>query len=347
MTTLRITTNSSSSTNFVEETIDYYITDAILAEILKGLPIKSLLRCMCVRKSWYHLIKTPMFINLHLNYLHNAAPYPKYLLFESETKQEFLLRYDDNTCKKFRKVKIPRALRHADVEPHGASSGLICLSTIDDENDRTPKGDIYLWNPLIQKYKTLPRPSHVSCPEYCVGWVRLASGYVPQINDYRVVKIIRYDDANKIRNYLESGSSPSLHQFGKSIAFFVENESNNHFKMWVGQQGTGNEFFWEMKISVSLDKAIYAGVLCLRNNGEILLSKLYEFDLVSYNVEKKEVNVFADSWKRWCNSWKWWPSIGEVTDDLLSGVGDPNDFQSPLPFKVYPFVESLALLDTD
>ncbi|KAK1370363.1 hypothetical protein POM88_036455 [Heracleum sosnowskyi] len=83
------------------------------------------------------------------------------------------------------------------------------------------KPNIYLWNPLIQKYKTLPDSPLDSlcfveyiqkyicgilseegcfCFEEETGWTALAFGFVPQDNDYVVVHIVK--------PHLESGPDP-------------------------------------------------------------------------------------------------------------------------------------------
>ncbi|KAL6535033.1 hypothetical protein OROMI_026407 [Orobanche minor] len=50
--------------------------------------------------------------------------------------------------------------------------------------------NIYLWNPLINKYKTLPDFPFPSRPIW-PGWEALAFGFLPEINDYVVIHIIK------------------------------------------------------------------------------------------------------------------------------------------------------------
>lgn len=56
-----------------------------LAEVLKRLPVKYVLHCMCVQKSWNFLIKTPSFITLHTNHQNYNHDRRKYLLFNGDT----------------------------------------------------------------------------------------------------------------------------------------------------------------------------------------------------------------------------------------------------------------------
>ncbi|KAK1376833.1 hypothetical protein POM88_033026 [Heracleum sosnowskyi] len=226
-------------------------------------------------------------------------------------------------------------------------------------------------------------------------------GYVPLINDYRVVKIVSYDDANKIRlfgiyvyslrtnswtsktvqddiltrvyNPFESvfvngvafwrtrskngadsllcfdtingmmrniplpeeySCDASLQQFGQSIAYFTDDPEIADISMWILRGDPMKDFFWEKKFTINLDEDIMPEVLGIRNNGELILSKIYDCDLVSYNCEDDEVKDFVGSWNRWS-------TIGLDRKDM----GDRLFEQSP--FIVHPFVEGLVLLDAD
>ena len=46
----------------------YYFPEEILSEVFKRLPVKYVLRCSAVQKSWYHIIKSPLFISQHCNH---------------------------------------------------------------------------------------------------------------------------------------------------------------------------------------------------------------------------------------------------------------------------------------
>ncbi|KAK1376859.1 hypothetical protein POM88_033052 [Heracleum sosnowskyi] len=63
---------------------------------------------------------------------------------------------------------------------------------------------------------------------------------------------------------------------------------------------------------------------------ELILSKLYDCDLVSYNCEDDEVKDFVGSWNRWS-------TIGMDRKDM-----DDNLFENS-PFIIHPFVEGLVL----
>lgn len=387
------------------DAIDFFnnIPDSILGEILKRLPVKSILTCTSVQKSWYNFIRTPIFIYIHLNYNNSK---PNYLLFETRYTYDFLLHHDNQNSQEFRKLNLPSAIP-IETKWLSTSYSLICFSTIfNDWHIDNYSGDIFLFNPLIQKYKTLPYlPTIPDLPSRTSSFdtfVFLAFGYVPHIYDYRVVKIVNYYDDNKIPLFaisvysLSSNSwttktvlddifirirdpyesvfvngiaywrtwsknngrtllcfdvvngvlrniplpkvvdccDPSLKQFGQSVAYFTDHLKFTDINIWILRGDPMNEFFWEKKFSVSLPEDIRTDVLGIRNNGELILSKLDDCDLVSYNCEDDEVKDFVSSWNRW-------PSIGMDRNDI------DDDLFEQSPFIVHSFVEGLVLLDAD
>ncbi|KAK1379562.1 hypothetical protein POM88_026306 [Heracleum sosnowskyi] len=179
---------SAVSVNETNDDLFYNIPDFLLSEILKRLPVKELLRCRCVQKSWFNLITAPDFIKLHLKYHHRDA----YLLFRSNYRF-YHLRYNDEQCKEFVRLKPPASVGFSEYQSCWAqvSNGLICLS----ERlyvlgyERT----VFLWNPLIQKQKPLP-PLDLSQftggAKPLIHWSALAFGYVPSIHDYLFVRIL-------------------------------------------------------------------------------------------------------------------------------------------------------------
>ena len=51
--------------------------------------------------------------------------------------------------------------------------------------------EIYLWNPLVQKYKTLPRSPAFKFTSRVTYWRALAFGLLPEVDDYVVVNIVK------------------------------------------------------------------------------------------------------------------------------------------------------------
>ncbi|XP_017233712.1 putative F-box protein At5g62660 [Daucus carota subsp. sativus] len=163
------------------------LPDELLAEILKLLPVKYILRCRGVQKSWYYLVGSEMFISLQLNYqkIRNDH-YPKYLFFENSYTDVLTLRYDDVQCEEYCRPKYPPGLTDKSAW-RAVSYGLICVSTMIFEFHESTK-EIYLWNPLVEKYKTLPDSPLLNIE---TRWNTLAFGFVPEINDYVVVHVVK------------------------------------------------------------------------------------------------------------------------------------------------------------
>lgn len=156
-------------------------------EVLKRLPVKSLLRCRCFLKSWLYLIQTSHFIALHLDY-HRKSSKNKHLLFHNPSKSLLSLRFDNGQCKEYHRL-VPEFIENMSASSgdhwrsYGASNGVICLST----SMLLHNSDIYLWNPVTGKYRTLPkslinfdRPFRMS----------LGFGYLHRIDDHKVVKLV-------------------------------------------------------------------------------------------------------------------------------------------------------------
>ncbi|KAL8110669.1 hypothetical protein AgCh_026421 [Apium graveolens] len=164
----------------------------LLAEILKRLPVKYILRCRCVQKAWHSFVQSPIFITYHFNYQKeniigattSSYHHYKYLFF----RNQLTIRFDDVQCQEYYKIEFPPGLPK--YAWFGVSYGLVCVSSTLSIDQEDYNRNIYLWNPLIQKYKTLPEsplPSQQDWEE----WEALAFGFVPQVNDYVVVHIIK------------------------------------------------------------------------------------------------------------------------------------------------------------
>ncbi|KAK1353003.1 hypothetical protein POM88_052841 [Heracleum sosnowskyi] len=66
---------------------------------------------------------------------------------------------------------------------YGTSRGLICFSSSQEEQ-------IYVWNPVINKYRSLPdAPVPSKDPPWSCKRTGLAFGYIGQIDDYKVIKL--------------------------------------------------------------------------------------------------------------------------------------------------------------
>ncbi|KAK1376825.1 F-box domain-containing protein [Heracleum sosnowskyi] len=169
-----------------------FTSQDILMEILKRLPIKYLLRCMCVEKSWYRLIQSPYFIDLHFHHKENKD---KYLFFQDRNHSKFFLRVDDKQCNKHQPgLRLPRGPKDRERglytnKIHGICRGLICFSV--ENLNSSEQHRIYLWNPAIRIFEILPKSPdpprrHKNYTDF------FAFGYFQKINDYKVIKFQCY-----------------------------------------------------------------------------------------------------------------------------------------------------------
>ncbi|XP_058208107.1 F-box protein CPR1-like [Rhododendron vialii] len=147
------------------------------------LPVKSLLRFLSVSKPWRSLISSPNFIATHLTHC-TANNNPLFLLLRhcslNPNQEHFSLRFDDNTFNPYTPFNSQYFFRVV-----GTCNGLLCLS----DDWFGDKHRVILWNPLIQRYVTLPAPNFT---------VRAFGPYqsFPGLgvdsltNDYKVVRVV-------------------------------------------------------------------------------------------------------------------------------------------------------------
>ncbi|KAF3453052.1 hypothetical protein FNV43_RR03485 [Rhamnella rubrinervis] len=177
------------------------LPEEVVTEILLRLPLESLIRFKCVKRSWYALISDPAFVAKHLR-LHHCNNYNKvssspslfvrYLrvnsLLRREIVQEFsilnLVNDDDNgengrvnsVVENFELPVIPggKSLRLV-----SQCDGIILLAHLE-------ANIALLWNPAIREFKVLQN----SC--FPDGFVILGVGfgYDCRANDYKAVRIV-------------------------------------------------------------------------------------------------------------------------------------------------------------
>ncbi|KAM5583958.1 F-box protein CPR1-like [Rosa sericea] len=158
--------------------------DDIIVEILSKLPVKSLLRCRSVCKSWRALISRSYFVKKHLNhaingidnstnctirllFLHNKnflEHHPESMLVDS------LKDFVGHTASK--ELDIPGILEVI----VGSCNGLICL--------KAGCGGVFLWNPCTGDASKLPEQT-VSDANW--GDMFFGFGYDSTTEDYKVI----------------------------------------------------------------------------------------------------------------------------------------------------------------
>ena len=170
----------------------------LIAHILCRLPVKSVVRFLCVSKSWAELIKGLGFINTHLKRSINSDRDCTIIIDQIASVPSLnflsvLFRHDNENClPKAMEIYPPlqgRPERETTIVDY--CNGLVCLHNCVKE--------IALWNPLIRKYKKLPsepvqRPSGFEDSLWSTVY---AFGHDPHNDDYKVVRIAQFCEGDR------------------------------------------------------------------------------------------------------------------------------------------------------
>lgn len=176
-----------------------YIPKEVLLEIFLRLPVKSLLRCRCVCKSWYCLVSNHNFISMHTrNAIETTSKRinGQYLLLRHysrvDKKERFTLHLDDDDNDdddddlfgEYQQLDFPLESSWDYFEIVGSCNGIVCLT---DNHSHILKR-IILWNPSIGLSVTLPLQRF----SYKISNVILGFGFDSLNNDYKVIRIVYY-----------------------------------------------------------------------------------------------------------------------------------------------------------
>nr|WRO64601.1 MYB transcription factor protein [Rosa persica] len=179
-----------------------YLPEGIVEKIFLRLPVKCVIKCTAVSKSWRSLIKSSNFIQKHLSRAVRSNHHKNELVFllgsfvEKERRTVFSLHWDNPEFGEYTRLEDPfhfinpcnlplesqTTLHFHDVI--GTCTGLICLADRDYQRK-------LIWNPRIRKFVILPNPS-VNFTHTTTGKGRAihAFGYDSHSNDYKVVRIM-------------------------------------------------------------------------------------------------------------------------------------------------------------
>nr|POE82547.1 f-box protein cpr30 [Quercus suber] len=169
-----------------------HIPVELITNILSHLPVKPLVRFLCVSNQWYAVITNSDFIIMHLNRSIETNRERTLILKEDDIPPP--LRYfsvkfpKDNRLGKA--VEIYQPLYYWDLKDQRHKwdildycHGLVCLYKDDDE--------ILIWNPLIRKYRKLPNePIEESSGFSGNMYSSLAFGHDHHNNDYKVLRVM-------------------------------------------------------------------------------------------------------------------------------------------------------------
>ncbi|XP_074324240.1 F-box protein CPR1-like [Apium graveolens] len=156
------------------------LPEELMLKIFVLLPVVTLLRCKSVCKSWLSLILNPQFVETHLIESRKRQPLSILKLLGDQF-------YIDTDHKTSSHLQLPE---HFTVVTGSVlcCNGLVCLANLECDT-------IYLWNPMIRKFKILPTPKFKPTPvartfHFCS--FKLGFGYDGFCNDYKIVRIVLY-----------------------------------------------------------------------------------------------------------------------------------------------------------
>ncbi|XP_028753103.1 uncharacterized protein LOC114712723 [Neltuma alba] len=163
------------------------LPQAIITNILKRLPVKSLMRFQCVCKQWKNLIKTPSFITEHL---HHSTHHNPSLLFQRSGSDKGLpldLRLLDceQQLHEVQDVPFDSSVR---VRIVGSSNGVLCVEC---SGDRVPS--LFLWNPAIRSMRQV----HSDIYDF-EGRIYVGYGFSPIVNDYKILRAYVPEDEDEV-----------------------------------------------------------------------------------------------------------------------------------------------------
>ncbi|KAI9123966.1 hypothetical protein K1719_005266 [Acacia pycnantha] len=159
-----------------------YLPEEISINILKRLPVNSLIRFQCVCKHWENLFKTPSFIAAHLCQSHQN---PSFIFSLDHLLNNLPLRLLDceMQLRDVQKAPLFDSLASASCDNIvGSSNGLLCL--VIRVCSRFPS--LLVWNPVTGDGIKVPISRIVDMYDdhYVLGF-----GFSPLDNDYKIVAI--------------------------------------------------------------------------------------------------------------------------------------------------------------
>ncbi|KAI9074657.1 hypothetical protein K1719_043373 [Acacia pycnantha] len=159
-----------------------FLPHEIIRNILKRLPVKSLIRFQCVRKDWKNLIQNQSFIADHLQQSNHQNP--PLLLECDEDDIPFPRRFILLDCGlQVRGVPNPPSTHSlSDASIVGSCNGLLCLKI--PELNRSPHS-LSLWNPATTAVRHVPG-TRTDIPYF--GDCETGFGFSPIVNDYKIVR---------------------------------------------------------------------------------------------------------------------------------------------------------------
>ncbi|XP_054777167.1 putative F-box protein At3g10430 isoform X2 [Prosopis cineraria] len=159
----------------------------IIRNILKRLPVKSLMRFQCVCKQWKNLIKTPSFISDHLH--HSTYHNPSLLFQRNGRDRDVPLDLCLLDCEKrlYEVQNIPFDSLLS-VKIISSSNGLLCV-----ERSSHRIHSLFLWNPAIRKIRQV----HSNVYDFD-GCIHVGYGFSSRVNDYKILRVYIPEEEDEV-----------------------------------------------------------------------------------------------------------------------------------------------------
>jgi len=166
------------------------LPEDVLMDIYSRLPIKTILQFKSVCKSWYDIIKDPIFITKHVNLSnHSNNGYLAVTRRVGTFGGKCLISlFSYETFREVFNITIPFKKEHGRVPFRivGSCNGILCLniSKIGDTN--------FLFNPVTSEFKEPPKPDypvHKLSEIEILLHIGLGFDYDQETNDYKLVRV--------------------------------------------------------------------------------------------------------------------------------------------------------------
>ncbi|XP_028801601.1 putative F-box protein At5g52610 [Neltuma alba] len=265
-----------------------YLPQEIIRNILKRLPVKSLIRFQCVCKHWRDLIKNTSFIADHLQQSSHQKPY--FLLKCNGSRSYSRWRLGLLDCGlQVRKVHRPPLINSSrDARILGSCNGLLCVE-INLYNNSPPL--FSLWNPATTAVRRVPRTraDGFQFDDSVTGF-----GFSPILNDYKIVITYAevYDAVNRVEVFSLNGGSWRVIDIGnlKGVKLYSQTVTANGAVFWYGEKLGAEEGEDEVEVIVSFDIAKEVFALIPRPN-------------LDYNADEK-LTVYENKLAILCEIWE-------------------------------------------
>ncbi|KAM1251835.1 hypothetical protein ACFX13_040745 [Malus domestica] len=157
----------------------------LLFDILSRLPPKDLIRFLCVSKAWNAIIHHHHFIKAHLQRSIQTNSFRTILVRSiGSPSSDFFSSAFDGSETFWTPVKIERPLKSPErYQILGCSiHGVVCICN-------RLRTNVALWNPSIQKFKTIPLPAIEQQQPSSALHISLGFGYDSVSDDFKLLRI--------------------------------------------------------------------------------------------------------------------------------------------------------------